>query len=376
MDLNQSQEPGGQAIPATTRAAFYQPGGTISLVDIPLSEPQAGELLVRINACGLCASETLRWYADAKAPFALGHEPAAAIVACGDDARPAPFDGESASRPFAVGERVFIHHHAPCMQCRRCRRGDYVQCATWRATSLRPGGMSQFAIVPHENVLHDVLRIPVGIDDHTATLIEPLATVIKSVRRSRMHSGDRVLVIGLGAMGMLHMLVARQRGAGTIFGADRVRMRLQRASSFGADAVIDVETAALDLQVAELTGGEGADIVFVTPGSAAALNDAWKCVAPGGTIVVFTPLPPGELWPLDVNKAFFADINVVTSYSAGPNDTREAVTLLLGGLPVAPLFTHRFGFNEVQEAYDTLRRTESSLKVIVYPNCFVLREPL
>ncbi|MBC5806094.1 MAG: zinc-binding dehydrogenase [Candidatus Eremiobacter antarcticus] len=365
--MNRSAIANRAELPAATRAAFYQPGGTISLEDVPITEPQAGELLVRVNACGLCASETLRWYADAKAPFALGHEPAAEIVACGDGARAVPFDGESASRPFAVGERVFIHHHAPCMQCRRCRRGDYVQCATWRATKLRPGGMSQLALVPQTNVLQDVLRIPADIDDDTATLIEPLATVVKSVRRSRMHSGDRVLVIGLGAMGMLHMLVARERGAGTIFGADRVPMRLRRAKDFGADAIIDVGTAALHSQVRELTGGEGAEIVFVTPGSAAALNDACTCVAPGGTIVIFTPLAPGELWPLDVHTAFFSDLNLVTSYSAGPNDTREAVTLLLGGLPVAQLFTDRFGLNDVQQAYDAVRNPDTSLKVIVYP---------
>jgi L-iditol 2-dehydrogenase len=346
-------------LPQTTRAAVYEQGGTVSVRELAIAAPSAGELLVRITACGLCGSEALRWYADKKAPFVLGHEPVGRIVACGEDAATA------GGATFAPGERVFIHHHAPCMHCRRCKRGDYVQCATWRPTRISPGALSEYAIVQRESVLHDVLRVPADLSDEQATLIEPLGTVVKSVRRSGLRSGDRVLVIGLGAMGMLHALVARKAGAELVLGADRIAARLERAGAFGIDAAWDGTLSDLRDRVRERTGGDGAEIVFVTPGSQAALDAAAACVARGGTIVSFTPMPPQERWPIDQSELFFRDVSIVTSYSAGPGDTREALALLEGGLAVAPLFTHRFDLAAAAEAYALLQRPDAALKILV-----------
>lgn len=343
-----------------TRAAVYEAGGSVSVRDFTLPQIAPGELLVRVRACGLCASEVMAWYADSKAPFVLGHEPVTVVVAAGDDARP------SHGAPFAVGERLFVHHHAPCMSCRRCLRGDYVQCATWRATKLNPGALSQLAIVPAESVRNDVLRVPDHLGDEAATLIEPLATVCKSVRRSNVRRGDRVLVIGLGAMGMMHLLVARKAGAGLVLGADTVQARLDRATQFGADAALNAD-GKLRERVLSATSGEGAEIVFVTPGSRAALDTAVTCVAPGGCIVIFTPTRPGEAWPLDVGGLFFKDVSLVTTYSAGPDDTRAALALLAEGLPVQAIFTHRYGLDEAAQAYAMVKNPQAALKVVVYP---------
>ncbi|MBV8170906.1 MAG: zinc-binding dehydrogenase [Candidatus Eremiobacteraeota bacterium] len=356
-------------LPTTTKAAVYQRGGDVAVRDVALSPLRDGELLVRITACGICSSETLQWYADRKAPFVLGHEPVAVIEACGTGAAPLlnGVAGANGMLPFAPGERVFVHHHAPCMQCRRCRRRDYVQCETWRSSKLQPGAMAQFAIVPVESVRADVLRVPDSLDDDLATLIEPLATVVKSVRRSRLRAGDRVLVIGLGTMGMLHLALARFRGAEVLMGADRVASRLDAARTFGAHHAFDIESAPLHEQVAGATDGEGADIVIVCPGSIAAMQAAAQCVAPGGTVVLFTPAAATEYWPLPVHDLFFKDVSVVASYSAGPDDTREALTLLADGLPVRPLVTHRFGLDSIAQAYRLVAAGTDALKVIVYP---------
>jgi len=351
-------------LPKTTRAAMYRRGGTVAIEDIVLPKLKPGELLVRITACGICPGETLRWYVDGKAPFGLGHEPVGVIEACAPGAAPA----RPREKPFAVGERVFVHHHAPCMRCRRCRRGDYVQCPTWRATHLVPGGMAEHVVVPAENVHADVLRLPDSIDDETATLIEPLATVVKSLRRSRMRSGDAVLVIGLGVMGLLHVLLARRRGAELVLAADRVPPRLELAEKLGAHRTIDVSAGPIPEQVRDATGGEGADVVIVGPGSTEALDAAAGAVGAGGTIVIFTPLAPGETWPLPVGEFYFKDVGVVASYSAGPSDTREALTLLARGLDVAELFTHRFALADVAQAYGLVERAQEALKVVVTPN--------
>jgi L-iditol 2-dehydrogenase len=175
-----------------------------------------------------------------------------------------------------------------------------------------------------------------------------------------------VLVIGLGAMGMMHLLLARTGGAGLVLGADRVATRLARAAQFGADAALNAD-ASLRQQVLAATEGGGAEIVFVTPGSRAALDAAIACLAPGGSIVVFTPLAPQDVWPVDMSDLFFKDVSIVTSYSAGPDDTRAALALLSDGLGVAPLFTHRFGLDEAAQAYALMKQPEEALKVVVYP---------
>jgi L-iditol 2-dehydrogenase len=115
------------------------------------------------------------------------------------------------------------------------------------------------------------------------------------------------------------------------------------------------------------TDGEGADVVIVGPGSVEAMRSAALCVAPGGTIVLFTPTQATDYWPLPVHDFYFKDISVVASYSAGPNDTREALTLITDGLPLANLITHRFGLDSIAEAYRLVADANGALKVIVYP---------
>jgi len=354
----------------TTRAAVYDRDGSIAIRDLPLGPPGPGELSVRIMACGICPGEVLGWYVARKAPFVLGHEPVGVIEQCGEGAAPSADGG----LPFKIGERIFIHHHAPCMHCRHCERGDHVQCAAWRASKLVPGGMASRATVPAVNVCADVLRLPENIDDETATLIEPLATVVKSVRRSRLRAGDRVLVIGLGVMGLLHVALMLKRNAGLVLAADRVPARLACARRMGAHDAFDVSTGDLEERVRGATDGDGADVVIVGPGTVAAMTTAAACVARGGTIVLFTPLPANEKWPMPVHDFYFKDVTVTTSYSAGPADTREALELLKSGLDVRPLFTHRFTLDGVAEAYRLVAEARDALKVVVFPNAVAVND--
>ena len=337
-----------------TTAAVYRTDGSIELAQVPLPPLGADELLVRIAACGICPGEVMRWYVDRKAPFVLGHEPVGVIEQVGADAG-----------PFGPGERVFVHHHAPCMQCARCKRGDYVQCAVWRPARIVPGGMSQHAIVQGPAVRADVLPLPDWIDDDTATFIEPLATVVKSARRGGIDAGSTVLVIGLGVMGLLHVMLARLSAAQRIFGSDSIASRARVAEELGAERVFTPD--ALPAELASATRGEGADVVIVGPGSTAAMDAAVACVAPGGTIVIFTPLRPDDRWPMPAHELYFKDVRIVHSYSAGPDDTREALRILEGGFPVSGLISHRLPLRDVQKAYRLVADAGETLKVIVYP---------
>ena len=342
-------------LPRTTPAVIFHSSDDLRLEDVPLPEPDDGELVIRIRACGLCPGEAMTWYMERKAPITLGHEPVGEIV----------YAGAGVSE-FAIGDRVFVHHHAPCNNCRACRRGDHVHCTTWRQSRLVPGGIARFAVVPKEIVRGDTLRIPGEVSDDAATFVEPLACVVKSVRRAGLRRGDRVLIIGLGVMGLLHVLAAKRLGAETVLGTDRLESRLHAAKGLGADAAIDASHESLVDAVRVRTEGRGADIVIVGPGSVEAIDLGFRATAPGGTMIIFTPVPPDQTWSMPVHDAFFNEVRVVPSYSAGPPETREALRWLADGFPVESLITHRLPITQAIEGYRLVTEAEA-LKVVVHP---------
>jgi len=341
--------------PDATTAAVYHAPGDLRLEELPLPPLAQGEMLIRVKACGLCPGEIMDWYMVRKAPLPLGHEPVGEVV------------DVTAGVAFRPGDRVSVHHHAPCLTCRQCARGDFVHCPTWRPRRLVPGGLATYAIVQPPAVASDVLRVPDGLSDDAATFVEPLACVVKSVRRAGVRAGDRVLVVGLGVMGLLHLLVLRAVARpGHLLAADRVPERLAHGARL-ADAVIDTSRATVEEGVARLADGGGAEVVIVCPGSVEALEAGRRAVAAGGTLAVFAPTPPDEVWPVPVHDLFFRETTVVPSYSAGPADMREAMRLLADGLPVESLITHRLPLHDVGRGYALVRAGGAALKVIVHP---------
>jgi len=197
-------------------------------------------------------------------------------------------------------------------------------------------------------------------------LVEPAACVIKALKRAGIKQGDRVLVIGLGIMGQLHVLLARKYGAGKIIGADLAPFRLRKAKEFGADEVIDVSQSDLVGALKELTQGEMADIVIVGPNSIQAMQQGLTSAGPGGTVVFFTPARPGEQLVIDPNDLYFRDIKIVPSYSCGPADTADALEIIEGGLVSAQdLVTHRFPIEETAEAFRLTAEAKNSLKAMI-----------
>ena len=221
---------------------------------VPVIGP--GEALVRARACGICSGDVVPWYIRKKAPLVFGHEPVGEIVAVG-----AGVSG------FAPGDRVFVHHHAPCFRCRACARGEFVQCPTWKQSQIDPGGMAEFFRVPAGNLVRR----------HAAPAGSCLGRRRRAGRAARLRgevarrapatsNGATVLIIGLGVMGQLHVLLARHLGAARILAADLVAERCAVAAQLGADVTIDAGAAPLAEQVRALTDGEGAEIVIVGPG--------------------------------------------------------------------------------------------------------------
>jgi L-iditol 2-dehydrogenase len=327
----------------------------IRIENIPVPEPGPHDALLRTKASGICSGDVMPWYIEKKAPLVPGHEPSGEIIEVGKEVT-----------SFKPGDRVFVHHHAPCFTCRHCKRGDYVQCETWKNTKIIPGGIAEYILIPAINLENDTLALPDNLSYEDGTLIEPAACVVKAVKRSGIKRGDTVLVIGLGVMGQLNIILAREYGAGRVIGADMVPFRLQKARDFGADEVIDVSKENLQATLKELTQGAMADIIIVGPNSVKTMQQGIDAVGAGGTVVFFTPAKPGEKLKIDPNHLYFRDINLITSYSCGPTDTADALEFIeKGTINADRLITHRFPIKDTAEAFRLTARAGDSLKAII-----------
>jgi L-iditol 2-dehydrogenase len=320
----------------------------------PVPSIGPGEALVRARACGICSGDVVPWYIRKKAPLVFGHEPVGEISAVGD--------GVTAFRP---GDRVFVHHHAPCFRCRACARGEFVQCPTWKQSAIDPGGMAEFFRVPAVNLSGDTLRLPDSVSDADGALVEPVACVVKSLDRAAPVAGASVLIIGLGVMGQLHVLLARHLGARQILVTDLVPSRCEWAGQLGADVLIDARGGNLPAQVREHTDGEGAEIVVVGPATVAALEQGLASAARGGTVVQFMGTEPGAVLALPTFDFYFKELRLVPSYSCGPTETRRALDLITAGVVAAHVVTHRFPLADAAAAYRVAALDKSAIKTLV-----------
>jgi len=345
-------------LPEQMRAARLYAWGDVRVEDVPVPRPGPGEIVVRVDACGVCGSDALVWYVERKAPAVLGHEPAGVVAAIGHGVR-----------GLRAGDRVFVHHHAPCGTCAECKRALWSNCATWRATRLEPGGFAEYARVPAHVVARDTLALPEDVDIETATFIEPAACCLRAVRRQgSVRPDDAVHVVGLGAMGLLMVQLARIEGAGYVSGSDYIDARRTLALQLGADAVFDPGSTDVAQAVKNATGGRGADVVLVCPGAGAAIRAGLAIAAPGARVVCFTPLPPDEPLTVDQNMLYFREITLLQSYSCGPDETRQSLRLLAERkLLVDSLVSHRAGLDGVGQALERARGKGEGLKTIILP---------
>lgn len=327
----------------------------IRIEEMPVPDISADEALVRMKACGICGSDTMPWYIKKKAPFVLGHEPAGIVEKVGANVR-----------NFEKGDRVFVHHHAPCFECKFCRKKQFSLCQVWKATNLEPGGMAEYFRVPATNLASDTLKLPDSFSFEDGALIEPTACVVKSFHTIDLGPDDTMLIIGLGVMGQMHIMLARHYGVSKIIAVDLVPFRLQKAREFGADSVVDVTREDLVSSIKELTSGELADVVVVGPGSVKVMQTALQCAGKGGTVLFFTPSPDDEMLAINPYHLYFNEIDLRFTYSCGPEDTREAMHLIEQSvLNAEKLVTHRYSLDEIQQAVDNTVEAKQSLKTLV-----------
>lgn len=337
------------------KVAVYFSNTDLRIEERPAPAISEDEILVRMMACGICGTDVMEWYRQQKAPRVLGHEMAGEVIAAG-----------SRVKDLKKGDRVFVSHHVPCYECHRCRASDYTACEALHTGNYEPGGFSEYIRVPAMNVRHGTLLLPANVSFEEAAMIEPLACVVAGQGRARVESGHTALVIGSGVSGLLHIQMARLKGA-AVFATDINGYRLDKAAELiGADHVFHADAYSAGA-LKERNNGRLADRVIVCAGASQAVRHAVCSVDRRGTVLFFAV--PREDISLPSMGFWRDEITVMFSYGAAPGDLREALSLIeKGSVDVKRMVTHTVSLSEIQKGFALAAGGSGSLKVVVVPD--------
>jgi len=341
------------------RVAMYYSNQDVRPEEMPTPRIGPGELLLRVEASGICGSDVMEWYRTHKVPLVLGHEVAGVIESVGDGVE-----------HYKMGDRVTAAHHVPCNTCHYCLTGNHTVCDTLRQTNFDPGGFAEYIRLPAINVDRGVFLLPEEVSFEEATFVEPVACVLRGQRRSGMKPGYCVLVIGSGIAGLLHVHLARMASADMVVATDILNYRLKVARRFGAHDAIHADED-VPAYLRDVNDGRLADLVIVCTGARAAILQALSSVERGGTILFFAPTEPGVTFPISLNDLFWRnDITLTTSYAGSPADHAAALELIrAGNLRVREMITHRLGLAETGLGFHMVTHPQehNSIKVIIEP---------
>jgi L-iditol 2-dehydrogenase len=332
----------------------------------------AGEVLVRIDTCGICGTDLKKIHTGShSAPRVFGHEMAGTIAAIGDRVR-----------GFAVGDRVMAFHHIPCGECFYCRKQTFAQCETYKRVGTTAGlgeaaggGFAQYIRVMDWIVGDGVkpaglIHIPDDIPFEQAAFIEPVNTCFKAIRLLELEPDDTVLVIGQGSIGILLAALARQTGV-TVLTSDMYAERHAVAAQFGLDRPLDARGDVVAAAKAA-TEGRGVDVALVAVGADALIATAMQAIRPGGRVMLFASTQHGSA-PFDPAAVCMDEKTLMGSYSASVAIQQEGIDLVFEGyrsgkLDLTKLISHRFTLEDASAAIDLASHPKAdSMKIVVKP---------
>lgn len=340
------------------KVGMYYSNSDVRVVDMPVPEVGAGEILIKVMSSGICGSDLMEWYRKKRAPLVLGHEIAGEIVETG-----------GGTEPFQVGDRVFATHHVPCGECLTCERANHTACQVFQTVNnFEYGGFAELLKVGGQSIDTGVLKLPDSMSYDTGSFIEPMGTVVRGARTIKLGPEDCVMIIGSGLAGILYAKLARALRVGTVIVSDLSDYRMEMGVKAGAHYSVSPDQDLPEF-IRGVNGGRLADKVIICAGSLPAAETALGCVDKGGTILFFAVPRPGETLAVDFNPFWRNDIKLMTSYGAAPVDNRQALDLMrTGAVTVEDMITHRFGLDEIQQAFQIAAEPDGVLKVMIEPN--------
>jgi len=325
----------------------------IRIEEVPKPEPRHKEILIKVLSCGICGSDIVEWYRLPRAPLVQGHEIGAEVVEI----------GKSVTK-YRPGDRVFVAPKVPCMKCMYCKSGHFPVCSNVK--ERLPGGFAEYVLVPETLVENGTYRLPDHITYDQSTFIEPLACVVRAQQLAGVHQNQRVMVMGSGMSGLLHVKLAKTKNC-RVIATDINEKKLEFAQKMGADMTMDAAENLPERLVAENIGA--ADVVILCTSALAAVDQAWHCVDKGGVVVFFAVPHPAEIITIPLNDFWTRETKILTSYYCGPPDIDTAINLIESQtIKVDDMITRRLPLQDIAEGFRMVMAGKESLKVIIKPH--------
>lgn len=338
------------------KAAVYYGVKDIRLEEMDAPKLKAGEILVKMRACGVCTTDIktiLRGHPLIKPPTVLGHEVAGVVV-----------KAQTNVSKFQQGERVVIAPYVPCGMCYFCRHKQYTLCENLFRESISPGGFAELIRVPASIVEKGTIRIPSEIAYEEAVFTEPLACCLHGMEKCNIGPSDYVVVIGDGPMGLLFLQLAKLTGARVIVSGHH-ESRLKVAVELGADETVNGKIEDSISKVMELTEKRGADIVIVAAGTPSATEQAIKIVRKGGIVNLFAGLPSEYRFKFNLNIIHYSELVITGAFGFSHIHFSKAFQLIgERKINVRRLITHKFSLDKVLDAVK-LSISRGCLKTVI-----------
>jgi L-iditol 2-dehydrogenase len=334
----------------------------LEVQEVPDPQLEPGSVVLKVKICSVCGTD-LRIYhhghARIKLPHILGHEIAGQITSIG-----------SQVSSFRVGDRVAITPRIACGKCFYCRQGQDIYCLNSQSFGYQlPGGYADYLLVPERGVRYGVVnKIEDTVSFEEAALAETLACCLRAQKTSRVNTGNTVVVVGGGPVGIIHCRLAKANDAARVVLVERETQRLKRVNLDSVDKLVDSQKSNVEEEILHLTEGNGADVILVACSSAPAQEQSLALAGKGGRINFFGGLPPDQSKILiDSNLIHYREVSLQGSHGSTPDDNREALDMLARGLlRIDDLISHRFPLDSIREAF-LVAESRNGMHVAVLP---------
>jgi L-iditol 2-dehydrogenase len=323
------------------RAAVYLGPENIELCTVPIPDPAAGELLVKVRAAVTCGTDVKtyrRGHPKFPPPFIFGHEFAGDVVKSGDGVE-----------KFHEGMRVTANVFAECGECFYCSHGQGNLCAN---LVYNFGAFAEYMIIPASIVQHTTFEIPEPIPYAHAALLEPLVTVVHGWHKVAVQAGETVAILGAGGpISLLFIQLLVRSGVEQIIAVGHSPMRLKAARTLGASHIVNAYEHDSLTGIRDLTHGYGADVVIECAGTKSTWEASIDLVRRGGRVLWFGGLPGGTKVEIDAARIHYGEIDLLNMHGGTTQDACEAFDLIVSGeVNVDPLLSGELPLEQVELA--------------------------
>ena len=336
------------------KAARFLGNKTFEVTELPQPHAGPGELVLRNRVCGVCGTDVHIYHgepgsADVCPPVVLGHEYSAQVVEVGE--------GVSG---FTVGDHVTVDPNIYCGRCNPCQNGRKQLCLHMEAIGVtRDGGFAQYSQIPASQAF----KLDPQVPWEAAAMAEPLACCVHGIDLAGIRPGQKVCVVGGGAIGLIMVQLAKLSGAARILLSEPNEKRRQVGLQLGADAAIDPTQPGWD-QLFSREMGEGAQVVIECVGNVTAVKSAFQFAAKGATILLFSVPKVDSTFELPLFDVYKKELTIKGSF-VNPDTHARAVALINSGkVDFGPIVTHRFTLDQLPQAI-AMQMSEESIKVVV-----------